>query len=381
MSVFVLTTLLVYIIFNLGEKKTVTSKGTITVNTELEIIRETQTFFFIIGVVIFAYVTGQRFVFGDTSAYMKSFSETTTTVSEVLSNFKLGEEQLFLLINSFIRQYISTDPRMFVEIISFITIFPIFYFYYNYSGDLKFALLLFVLSGCWEHTMNGMRQYLASVIMLMALSLLYKRKWYLYIPIAILAAQIHTSAYIFIVVYFIANKPAWGKFTKIMLVIGLFLLVTYPVTGSFMNRLFAESTKYGEKYNTSEFSYNINIFRVAVMFVPVVVSFINRKNMIGKYKYYDIVFNMSLLCAMCTLIGLFSAVYARLNLYFEVFNVILLVWNINDMIKQEKYYWIKKVCLACYIAYFIYQMIFTYNLNWYERYLFFCNNWGDASWI
>lgn len=381
MSVFVLTTLLVYIIFNLGEKKTVTSKGTITVNTELEIIRDTQTFFFIVGVVIFAYVTGQRFAFGDTYAYMKSFSETTATASDVLNNFQFGEEQLFLLINSFIRQYISTDPRMFVEIISFITIFPIFYFYYNYSGDLKFALLLFVLSGCWEHTMNGMRQYLASVIMLMAFSLLYKRKWYLYIPIVILAAQIHTSAYIFIVVYFIANKPAWGKFTKIMLVIGLFLLVTYPVTGSFMNRLFAESTEYGEKYNTSEFSYNINIFRVAVMFVPVVVSFINRKNMIGKYKYYDIVFNMSLLCAMCTLIGLFSAVYARLNLYFEVFNVILLVWNINDMIKQEKYYWIKKVCLACYIAYFIYQMIFTYNLNWYERYLFFCNNWGDASWI
>lgn len=381
MSVFVLTTLLVYIIFNLGEKKTVTSKGTITVNTELEIIKETQTFFFIIGVVIFAYVTGQRFAFGDTITYMDSFNETTTTVSDVLSNFKLGEEQLFLLIKAFIRQYISTDPRMFVEIISFITIFPIFYFYYNYSGDLKFALLLFVLSGCWEHTMNGMRQYLASVIMLMAFSLLYKRKWYLYIPIAIFAAQIHTSAYIFIVVYFIANKPAWGKFTKIMLAIGLFLLVTYPITGSFMNRLFAESTEYGEKYNTSEFSYNINIFRVAVMSVPAVVSFINRKNMIGKYKYYDIVFNMSLLCAMCTLIGLFSAVYARLNLYFEVFNVILLVWNIDDMIKQEKYKWIKFACICCFIAYFIYQMIFTYHLNWYVRYLFFCNNWGDSSWI
>lgn len=101
MSVFVLTTLLVYIIFNLGEKKTVTSKGTITVNTELEIIRDTQTFFFIVGVVIFAYVTGQRFAFGDTYAYMKSFSETTATASDVLNNFQFGEEQLFLLINSF----------------------------------------------------------------------------------------------------------------------------------------------------------------------------------------------------------------------------------------------------------------------------------------
>ena len=380
MSVFVLTTLLVYLIFALGKRRTVTSEG-ITVNTEIDINRDTQTFFFIVGVVIFAYVTGQRFAYGDTYAYMKSFTETTATAFDVLNNFQFGEEQLFLLINSFIRQYISTDPRMFVEIISFITIFPIFYFYYNYSGDLKFALLLFVLSGCWEHTMNGMRQYLASVIMLMAFSLLYKRKWYLYIPIAILAAQIHTSAYIFIVVYFIANKPAWGKFTKIMLVIGLFLLVTYPVTGSFMNNLFVENTDYGEKYNTSEFNYSINIFRVAVMSVPVVVSFINRKNMIGKYKYYDVVFNMSLLCAMCTLIGLFSAVYARLNLYFEVFNVILLVWNIDDMIKQEKYKWIKFACICCFIAYFIYQMIFTYHLNWYVRYMFFCNNWGDSSWI
>ena len=380
MSVFVLTTLIVYLIFALGKRKTVTSKG-ITVNTEIEINRDTQTFFFVLGTVILAYVTGQRFAFGDTNAYIDSFNNIDVTVSEVLSGFKLGEEHLFLLIKAFIKQYISTEPRVFIEIVSFITIVPILYFYFNYSGDLKFAFLLFVLSGCWEHSLNGLRQYLACAIMLMALSLLYKRKWYLYIPIVILAAQIHTSAYIFIVVYFIANKPAWGKFTKIMLVIGLFLLVTYPVTGSFMNNLFVENTDYGEKYNTSEFNYSINIIRVAVMSVPIMVSFLNRKNMIGKYKYYDIVFNMSLLCAMCTLIGLLSAVYARLNIYFDLFNLILLVWNINDMIKQERYKWIKYACIVCFIAYFLYQMVFTYNLSWYERYMFFCNDWGDASWI
>ena len=117
------------------------------------------------------------------------------------------------------------------------------------------------------------------------------------------------------------------------------------------------------------------------MSVPIMVSFLNRKNMIGKYKYYDIVFNMSLLCAMCTLIGLFSAVYARLNLYFEVFNVMLLVWNIDDMIKQERYKWIKYACIVCFVAYFIYQMVFTYHLNWYEKFLFFCDSWYEYSWI
>ena len=74
MSVFVLTTLIVYLIFALGKRKTVTSEG-ITVNTEIDINRDTQTFFFVLGTVILAYVTGQRFVYGDTYAYMESFSE------------------------------------------------------------------------------------------------------------------------------------------------------------------------------------------------------------------------------------------------------------------------------------------------------------------
>ena len=46
MSVFVLTTLIVYLIFALGKRKTVTSEG-ITVNTEIDINRDTQTFFFV----------------------------------------------------------------------------------------------------------------------------------------------------------------------------------------------------------------------------------------------------------------------------------------------------------------------------------------------
>lgn len=54
-----------------------------------------------------------------------------------------------------------------------------------------------------------------------------------------------------------------------------------------------------------------------------------------KYKYYDIVFNMSLFFLMFTTAGVFSAVYARFNLYFEIFAVTLLVWNINEMVHIE----------------------------------------------
>ena len=90
---------------------------------------------------------------------------------------------------------------------------------------------------------------------------------------------------------------------------------------------------------------------------------------------------MALFYTIFTMAGVFSAVYARFNLYFEVFSVLLLVWNINEMVKISKYSWIKNTACICYVLYFIYQMVFTYKLNWHENYLFFCNSWSDTSWI
>ena len=376
MNVFIYTTALVLLIFYIGKKPV----DFVSLETEKAKIRDTSTLFFLLGTILFAYVAGQRFAFGDTGAYWGYFANSNQTISECISGFKLGEEWLFQFYMVFVKNIITTEPRIFIEITSFITIVPIMYFYFNYSGDLKFAFYLFVVCGCWEHTMNGLRQYLASSILLMAIAWLYKRKWYLYIPIVIIAAQIHTSAYIFLLLYFIANKPAFGNFTKFILGASVFLAVSFPITGNFIDGLLF-STEYGERYGTNDFDYGINIFRVLVMAVPVVLAYINRNDIKGKYKYYDVVFNMSMFCFITTLLGLLSAVYARLNLYFEIFNVILLVWNINEMVKKKEYKWIKFAACVLYFAYFIYQMIFTYNLSWHEDYLFFIDNWKERSWI
>lgn len=381
MSVFVLTPTLVLIIFSFGKISSLATNEVGSLKTEQNMIKDTKFVFWLLGVILFAFITGQRFYFGDTISYMDYFNDTNMTVSQCLSNFSFGNEWLFEFIQVFIKQYITTDARVYLEIISFITIVPQMYFLYNYSGDLKLAFYFFVTMGCWEHSMNGLRQYLASSLMLAGICLICKRKWYFYIPLSIIVAQIHTSAYIFIIVYFIANKPAWGKFTKFMLAGGLILLVTYPISGSLLNSLFIENTEYGAKYNTSEFSYSINIFRILVMWVPVVLSYINR-NLIDKNNvHYNLVFNMSFLCGVCTSIGMLSAVYARLNLYFETFNTILLTWNLNILCKTQKYKWIKTAAIVLFLLYFLYQMLVTYNLKWYERYVFFCNDWTDASWI
>lgn len=376
MNVFVYTTALLLLLFYFGRKPL--DKHT-TIENEKTKVRDTTFLFFAIGTILFAFVTGQRFEYGDTIAYYDYFNN-AMPMDECLSSFSIGNEWLFQFYMSFIHTYITISPRVFLEITSFITILPLMYFLYNYSGDLKFAFFLFVMTGCWEHSMNGLRQYLATAIIVAFFPLLAKRKWYLFLPIVFIVAQIHTSAYIFFLLYFIANTEACGKTTKLILVFGILMVITSPFTSGFVNNLVSNSD-YGDRYSGQEWAYSINLFRVLVSTVPVVLAFINKDVMKSKYKYYNTVFNMALFFAIFTMVGVFSAVYARFNLYFEVFSVMLLVWNINEMAKNPKYQWIKTAACICYVLYFIYQTIFTYGLSWHEDYLFFTDSYTQKSWI
>ena len=371
MNVFVYTTILVLVLFYIGRKPL--DKNT-TIETELTKVRDTSFLFFFLGTLLLAYVSGQRYAYGDTVTYIGLFDK-AMPMEQCLEVFSIGSEWLFQFYMSFIHTHISTDPRIFLEITSFITIFPLMYFLYNYSGDMKFAFYLFVMAGCWDHSLNGMRQYLATALIVAAFPLLAKRKWYLFLPIVFIVAQIHTSAYIFFILYLISNTEACGKVTKAILIIGVFIVITSPLTGNIIDG-FISDTVYGDKYSGNEWSNSINIFRILVSAVPIVLAFINKEVMKDKYKYYNTVFNMALFYTIFTMAGVFSAVYARFNLYFEVFSVLLLVWNINEMVKISKYSWIKNTACICYVLYFIYQMVFTYKLNWHENYLFFCNMWN-----
>lgn len=228
--------------------------------------------------------------------------------------------------------------------------------------------------------MNGLRQYLATGLFFLTIPLVHKKKWFLYIISIIIIAQIHSSALILLPLYFIANKEAFGATTKTIIASFVILAITSPITGGMLESLIS-STEYGVKYSGNEWDYSINVFRLVVLFVPIALAYFNKDIIKNKYKYYDIVFNMTVYCFACSLLGIFSAVYARLNIYFECFGVLLLVWNLDILEKRRNYQWIKIVAIVMYILYFLYQMLNTYGMSWYERYLFFCNDWRDSSWI
>lgn len=146
---------------------------------------------------------------------------------------------------------------------------------YNYSGDLKFAFYIFVTFGCWDHSLNGLRQYLVTSIIVACFPLIAKRRWYIFFPLIFVVAQIHTSAYIWFVLYFFLYAEAWGKMTKIIIILLLIVVIASPFMGGFIDNLISD-TVYGVKYVNDDWNYSINIFRVLVAAVPIAISYINR---------------------------------------------------------------------------------------------------------
>jgi transmembrane protein EpsG len=305
---------------------------------------------------VLIFVSGFRENVGDTGTYRQIISKLGTNIIAYLKNPTVKDDTGFYAIAVFIRQFISTDTQVFLIITAIITIGAIFICYYKNSNMLELVMLLFITTGCYEVSMNGVRQYLASAILFFSFPLIHERKWKIYIPLVLLCSTIHQSALIFLILYFFADQPAWGHVTKWILFIGVILFITYPISGPMIANLLGQ-TQYGNyKDSLMSTGQGANIIRVMVMAVPVVLSYVGRDFLKGKEKYLNIVVNFSVLNLIFILLATKFWIYARFNMYFIVYMILLLEWCIEHMFDERNRKIIYICCILLYCIYFYYEM-------------------------
>lgn len=306
--------------------------------------------------IILILVAGLRSNVGDTGAYKLSFEKLPSSFGEYLSTLKLKGDWGFNFLSMLIKTYIKDDPEVFIFIFSLITIGCIFIAFYKYTELLELSIFLFITTGCYLVTMNGVRQYLASAILFLAFPLIHKRKWKIYFPIVLLCSTWHKSALIFIVLYFVVDQPAWGNMTKWIMFAGIVLFVTYPITGPILADLLGE-TQYGNyKEALLSTGAGANMIRVVVMAVPVVLSYLGKDYVKGKEKYYNIIVNFSVINLIAILLATRFWIYARFNMYFSLYMIILLTWIIRYMFDERNTKLIYVLCLGLYALYYYYEM-------------------------
>ena len=324
--------------------------------------RKYNKLFSTLSMTILILVAGLRNGIGDTVIYVEGFKkDAPSTIAGSIKLLFSGKKDVGFYFYQAIVKTIINDPNAFLFVTSLITILLIFITYYKYSQLLELAVFLFITTGCYLVTMNGIRQYLASAILFFCFPLIHEKKWYIYLPVVLICSTIHKSALLFLILYFIADQPAWGNTTKWILFIGIVLFITYPISGPLLADLLGE-TQYGEyKDALVSTGSGANMIRVMVMAVPVVLSYLGRDFLKGKERYYNIIVNFSVVNLVFILLATKFWIYARFNMYFSVYMIILITWCVLYMFDQRNTKIVYLCCMGLYFIYYWYETVISLN--------------------
>lgn len=312
-----------------------------------------QVLFSLMLLVLLAGFVGLRQRYNDTGAYRYAYEAMNAFPGywgDV--NFDLGANFGFGLINAWLKTMgvISQDFLMFWAVL---VVGLYLFFLHKYSVNYALSVFLLFVTGAYTFACAAIKQTAAMGIGLLAIHFFLKRKPARYLLCVLLAATIHPYALMFLLAPLFTYRPWTGKtyfFIALFVVIGLGL---QPLMGTIINI----TTMIGEEYTVEEFSgAGVNIFRVLVCNVPLVLTFVYRRQLfVDSSREQNLFVNFSMLNGAIMFVGLFGTAnyFARLANYFLLFQVVSLPWIVGKIRGRDREL-ILLAMIVCYIAYFYY---------------------------
>lgn len=272
----------------------------------------------------------------------------------------------------------GAEYSSFIMMSSIVTIVPFIFVIYNYSADYSLAMYLFFTMGIYVSTMNGIRQFIATGIILIGTKYLFSPQktdfWKLLILIVI-ASLFHDSALIIIPIYFLCRRKAWSAPTFISLSVGvvglMFISMFLP---SFLNLL--EDTNYSgyaDGWFTDGNETGTGLIRVIFNCMPTILAAIFSKQVRRFGPIADILINISLVHSAFYILALYNWIFARFTFYTYAYVVLLMAMVFVAILRSEKYRFFAIVLFIAYAIFFIIDAR-SQRMNWYESDFFTPNN-------
>ncbi|PYZ96949.1 capsular biosynthesis protein [Alteribacter lacisalsi] len=300
-------------------------------------------------------VSGLRINIGDTYYYRHAFETNVFTLDYALSQKDFG-----FAILQYVLQQITTDAQILIFVTALITNVLIVAVLYKYSRVFELSLYVYVTSGLFLVSMNGIRQFLAAAIIFTATKYIMDGSWKKFTIVVLIASTFHQSALILIPIYFIVRRPAWTQVTFGILLGGLILVAGY---GYFSQVLFSAlgDSQYG---HYSEFSEGgASILRVLVYGAPLLIAFIGRERLRELFPNGDFIVNLCVLNLLFMIIASQNWIFARLTIYFGLYQLILVAWIVKLFAEKDRklvYYLI----LIFYFIFFYYEHVLALNIEY-----------------
>lgn len=307
-------------------------------------------------------VSGLRNNIGDTYFYKHSYSK-------IIGDFDwdkiTSQGDIGFTIFQILLKRISDDPQILLITTALITNACIVIVLYKYARLFEISIFVYITSGAFIVSMNGIRQYLTAAIIFAASRALFDGRWKLYMTVVLLASFLHQSALIMIPVYFLVRRRAWQGSTFAMLSIAVLIVLSY---GYFSDLFFKaiEDTQYGYYKDFEE--GGANPLRILVCLVPVIIAYFGRVKFNKIFKYSDIVVNLSIIGVVLMIIASQNWIFARLAIYFNLYQILLIGWIIK-LFKEKQQGFVYLMLVILYFIYFFYENVIVLGINYVSYYL------------
>lgn len=312
-------------------------------------------FFFLMAVVAIVFV-GLRTSYNDTETYRYSYELMPTGMGNILNlDLSLGSNPEFNILNTILKT-IGFSTQDFLMIYAVVTVGIYFWFVRKYSDNIWLSVFLFFTMGCYTFTMAAIKQCVAVAFCLVGIDRLLREKKISFVFWILLASTFHPYSLMYLIAPFLMFKPWTNKTYILLAVFGLIGLGIQPLLGTVVDI----TTMLGEEYDAATFTgEGINIFRLAVVWVPVIVSFFVRKYLReANTKKDNLILNLTILNAEIMFIGLFGTAnyFGRLANYFLIFQALCLPHLFNGFTTRSKKI-ITIICVICFLLYFYYANV------------------------
>ncbi|MFD2613954.1 EpsG family protein [Paenibacillus gansuensis] len=305
------------------------------------------------------FAAGMQSNIGDTFYYMHSYK----TVDFHWQSIDYSGDFGFNLYQMGLQQF-SSDPQILILVTALLTNLLIVSVLAGYSRLLEISVFVYITSGMFITSMNGIRQYLAAAIVFTAIRFLIKGQFWRYLLVILFAATIHKTALILIPIYFIVRRRAWTWQTAAILLAAVAVVFGF---NQFTSILFSviEDTQYAGYKTFSE--GGANVLRVVVDGAPMIFAFLGRERLRRDFTGGDVIVNMSLIGLVFMIIATQNWIFARFAIYFGLYQLILITWIFHVFRHKDKkliYYGV----LVFYFVFYFYENVITlgltYKSNW-----------------
>jgi transmembrane protein EpsG len=329
------------------------------VNSSMVLIRPNKLLIFG-ALVCLILVAGLRANIGDTGAYKHSFIINKFTWGYVLSQKDIGFGILQMILKRF-----TENPQILLIVTALITNLLIAITIYKYSRLIDLSLFVYITSGFFITSMNGIRQCLAAAIVFAATRYLIEGRWKRYFFIVLFASTFHATVLVLIPIYFIVRRKAWTKTTFFLIALSVFIVLGF---NEFSSILFSalENTQYGGYKDFAE--GGANVIRVAVEGAPLMIAFFGREKLRAIMPNSDIFVNMSVISLIFMIISTQNWIFARFSIYFTLYQIILISWVVK-LFHERNQRLIYLVIIICYFLYHYYDSVITLNIFYQSDFL------------